>query len=152
MMLVLKSRSLLLTAFVILASHVAFAANDPTVDPCTLVTKAEAEQIIGKVKNTPVSSRVERVTICEFTFVDEKNALELWIFPAEGLDRAKKLIKDLSPVSGLGQEAFMTRNKDIPYMELYTKKGDVTLKVMMKETPGVEEKVKLLAKKALSRL
>ncbi len=152
MMPVFKSGCVLLMVSLVLASHVALAADDPSVDPCTLITKAEAEQIIGKIKDNPVSSRVERVIICEFTFVDEKNALELWIFPAEGLDRAKKLIKNLSPVSGLGQEAYMTRNADIPYIELYTKKGNVTLKVSMKETPGVEEKVKLLAKKALSRL
>ncbi len=34
--------------------------------------------------------------ICEFKFVDEKNALELWVFPASGLERARRLIKTLS--------------------------------------------------------
>lgn len=58
----------------------------------------------------------------------------------------------LSPVTGLGQEAFITRNKDIPSIELYLKKGNVTLEVTMKESPGDEDKVKAIAKKALGRL
>ena len=108
------------------------------------------EQIIGKLKENPASSREERVRICEFKFVDDKNALELWVFPASGLERARKSIKTLSPVTGLGQEAFITRNKDIPY--LYLKKGNTTLEVTMKESSGDEEKVKAIAKKALTRL
>ncbi len=46
----------------------------------------------------------------------------------------------------------MTRNKDIPYIELYFKKSQVTVEVTMKQSPGDEEKVKALAKKAFSRL
>jgi len=71
-------------------------------------------------------------------FANEKDALELWVFPASGLERARQSIKTLSPVTGLGQEAFITRNRDIPYIELYLKRGNVTLEVTMKEARGDE--------------
>lgn len=74
------------------------------------------------------------------------------MFPASGLERARKSIKTLSPVTGLGQEAFITRNKDIPYIELYLKNGNITLEVTIKESPGDEERAKAIAKKALTRL
>lgn len=46
----------------------------------------------------------------------------------------------------------MTRNKDIPYIELYFKKGQVTIEVTMKQSPGEEEKVRAFARKVFSRL
>ena len=98
-----------------------YAADEPSVDRCALVTKAEGEEIIGKVKGDPTSSREERVRICNFEFVNDKDALELWVFPASGLERARQSIKTQSPVAGLGEGAFVTRNKDIPYIELYLK-------------------------------
>jgi hypothetical protein len=138
--------------YFMLAAGATYAADEPSVDPCSLITKAEVEEIIGKMKGAPISSREERVRICNFEFVNEKDALELWVFPAGGLERARQSIKTQSPVAGLGEGAFMTRNKDIPYIELYLKKGQVTLEVTVKQSPGDEDKVKAVAKKALSRL
>jgi hypothetical protein len=137
---------------VLLACALALAADDPSVDPCTLLTKAEVEHIIGKVKGTPASGQEERAAYCVYQFANGMDALELWVFPASGLERAKESIKTRSPVIGLGQEAFITRNEDIPYIDLFLRKGNVTLEVTMKESPGDEEKVKAIAKKALSRL
>ena len=135
----------------VLASGVAMG-DEPSVDPCTLVSNADVEQVIGTLKGTPTSVREEQTRFCNYEFANEKDALELWVFPASGLERARKLHKDLSPVTGLGHDAFMRRNKEIQYIELFVKKGDVTLEVTMKEAPGDEEKVKTLAKKALTRL
>jgi hypothetical protein len=126
--------------------------DDPSVDPCTLVSKAEVEHIIGRLKGNPAFSQVERARLCNYEFTDDKNALELWVFPASGLERARTRFKDLSPVTGLGHEALMRRNKDVQYIELFVKKGTVTLEVTMKELPGDEEKVKTIARKALTRL
>lgn len=58
----------------------AYAADELLVDPCTLVTKAEVEEIIGRVKGIPTSNREERVQIYNFEFVSDKDALELWVF------------------------------------------------------------------------
>jgi hypothetical protein len=55
-------------------------------------------------------------------------------------------------VTGLEQEVFIRRNTDIDWVELFTRKGAVTLEVTMNATTGAEEKVKDLAKRALSRM
>ena len=127
-------------------------ADDPSVDPCSLLSKADVEQIIGKLKGIPTSQQIERARLCEYEFVDEERALELWVFPASGLERARTKFKNLSPVTGLGQEAFVHHNMKIDYTELFVKKGNVTLEVSLPESPGDEEKAKAIARKALSRL
>lgn len=136
----------------VIMSAPVMATDEPSVDPCALVTKADVEQIIGKLKGDPTSNREERTRFYIYEFVNEKDTLKLWVFPASGLERARKSIKTLSPVTGLGQDAFITRNKDVPYIELYLKKGTVTLEVTMKESLGDEDKVKAIAKKAITRL
>jgi hypothetical protein len=135
----------------VLGSAVA-RGDAPAVDPCTLISQADVEQVIGKLKGPPTSRREEQARFCMYEFANEKDALELWVFPASGLERARKLHKDLLPVPGLGRDAFMRRNTGLQYLELFVKKGNVTLEVTMKEAPGDEEKVQTLAKKALTRL
>lgn len=49
-----------LAVCLMLASTSVMAADESSVDPCTLVTTAEVEQIIGKLKGNPTSNREER--------------------------------------------------------------------------------------------
>jgi hypothetical protein len=124
----------------------------PAIEPCSLVTRAEAEQVIGKLKADPKPHQQERVKICEFESASGTDSLELWVFPESGLDRARDQHKDLKTVTDLGQPAFIRRNTDIDWIELFTRKGAVTLEVTMKASAGAEEKVRNLARKALSRM
>src|SRR5262245_57727154 len=79
-------------------------ADDPTVDPCSLLTKAEVEQSVGKLKAAPKSGRNDRLLTCEYQFANDKNELLVWVMPATAMDRARKQFKDLTPVKGLGEE------------------------------------------------
>jgi hypothetical protein len=124
----------------------------PAIDPCMLVTRAEAEQVIGKLKADPKPQTQERVKICEYQPASGTDSLEIWVFPESGLERARDQYKDLKPVTDLGQPAFMRRNPDVDWLELFTRKGAVTVEVTMKAAPGAEEKVRSLARKALSRM
>ena len=81
------------------------AQGPPALDPCTLVTQAEAEQVIGKLKSAPKGSTVERVKTCEYAGANGE-ALELWAFPESGLERARAAHKDLTPIADLGEPAF----------------------------------------------
>jgi hypothetical protein len=128
-------------------------AAAPAVDACTLVTPAEVEQIVGTLKTPPRLIRAEKVLTCEYVFVNEHEALTLWVFPSAALARAKQFAKSaLVPVSGFGTGAFLYRDAALGYIELWLKKGDRVLQVMLKAAPGDEEKVKAIATKALGRL
>jgi hypothetical protein len=50
----------------------------PAVDPCTLVTRAEAEAVIGTLEEAPKSQTQEPVRFCEYESVAD--SLELWVF------------------------------------------------------------------------
>jgi len=90
--------------------------------------------------------------LCSYTFANGTDELEIWVYPATGLERARKAYKDLTPVTDLGAEAYLRRNTDIDWIEPDTKKGDVSLQVTMTKTAGDVDKVKALAKKALAKL
>ena len=48
--------------------------GDPKLDPCSLLTRAEVEQVVGKLKSNPTSSRVERLLMCEYELPNGKMA------------------------------------------------------------------------------
>jgi hypothetical protein len=123
----------------------------PAVDPCTLVARADVEQIVSKLKAAPKSETNERVRMCTYEFASSGDQLEIWVFPQSGLDRAKTTYKDLVPVTDIGQPAFQRRDPSIGWIEIYTRKGETTLKVTMKGS-GDLEKSKALARKALQKL
>ena len=127
-------------------------AADPSIDPCRLVKKAEVEQIIGRPTGNPTSEHTDRVRMCTFLFSsDPSDTLELWLYPGEAMERSKKEIKELSPIAGLGQEAFLYRDKKFECVRLFVKKGNTMLEVRLNETAGDEDKVKAIAKKTLGR-
>lgn len=128
-------------------------AAPPTVDPCSLVTKSEVEQIIGKLKAMPTSDKEGAAAWCNYEFADDKNAFEVWVFPADGIDRAKKQAKKQTAVKGLGDDAFLTRGMHgLDYVDLFIKKGAVTVKLSLKEAAGDEDKLRKLAATAAKRL
>lgn len=134
-----------------LAAGIAASQGAPSIDPCTLVTVADVEAIVGKLKGPPRSETEERTRSCNFTFTGS-DEMEIWVYPADGLDRARRLNKDLAAVTDVGAEAYMRRDASIDWIELYARKGAVSIQVTMKNAPGATDKVKALARKALAKL
>lgn len=148
----LKSRLTCLYLIGFLAGSLASAAP-PKVEPCSILTTAEVEQVIGKLKGMPTSDKEGAAAWCNYEFADDRNAFEVWVFPADGIDRAKKQAKKQTPVKGLGDDAFLTRGMHgLDYVDLFIKKGALTVKLSLKEAAGDEDKLKKLAATAVKRL
>jgi len=121
-------------------------------EPCSLLTAAEVEEVVGKLKGVPKANKEGAAGWCNYEFANGKDAFEVWVFPADGIDRARKQAKKPVPVTGLGDDAFMNRGMHgLDYVDLFIKKGAVTIKLSQHETAGDEEKLKQLAQKALDR-
>lgn len=121
-------------------------------EPCSLLTTAEVEQVVGKLKGTPRAEKEGATSWCDYQFANGKDAMEVWIFPVDAIERARKKAKKPVSVKGFGDEAMMDRGAfGLDYLDLYIKKGSTTVKLSIKETAGDEDKVKALAQKAVGR-
>lgn len=134
-------------------------ADAPSIDPCTLVSKADVEQIVGKLKTDPKSWRDGRAWFCGYEFANGRDSLNVMLYPASGLDRIRQELKDrqelnnVQPLNNLGFDAFIYHStRYIDEMQLFARKGSVTLEVTLTQSPGADERVKSIARKALSRL
>lgn len=122
-------------------------------DPCGLVTIAEVEATISRVKGSPKSDKEGAASWCDYQFVNGTDAFEVWVFPADGIERGRKKSKKPIAIKGLGDEAFMDRGMDgLDYVNLFIKKGDTTIQLSLKESPDDEAKLKTLGEKAVGRL
>lgn len=128
------------------------SAAPPKIDPCTLLTKAEIEQIVGTLRGNPAGEQEGDARWCNYEFLDGKNAMEVWVMPAAAMERGRKKAKHPTPVQSLGQEAFLDRKTEgVDYINLFVRKGDILVELSLKETAGDEEKLKALAQKAVRR-
>ena len=120
------------------------------VDPCQVVTIAEIEQVIGKVKGPPIKEG--EGGMCSYAFANGKDDFSVAVFPASGMDFERKRSKKPIPIKGLGDDAFMDRGMhDIEYVNLYIKKQNATVELSIKETADDEDKLLTLGKKAVGR-
>lgn len=128
--------------------------GDPTIDPCSLVSKVEVEQTIGKLKAAPRSGKNDRVLTCDYEFVDDANELSVWVYPTAVMERARKSLKDLVPVKGLGEEALLVRHDPtLDFTRLFVKQGNAVVEVSVPVAmPGAAAKVEALARKAVGRM
>jgi len=147
-----------LIVFVVSASMIGICVSSlvlaapPAIEPCKIVTVAEVEQIIGKLKAAPTTGKEGDAAWCNYEFVNGKDAFEIWVFPASGIDRARKLAKKAVQLKGLGDDAFMNRGMHgLDYVDIFIKKGSATVKLSLHETAGDEDKVKALAQQAVGR-
>ena len=121
--------------------------------PCSLLTVAEVEQVVGKLMGTPKADQEGSAAWCNYEFANGKDALEVWVFPADGIERGRNKSKKPTAVKGLGEDAFIERGMHgLDYVNLFIKKGETTIQLSLKETAGDEEKLKTLGKKAVGRL
>ena len=77
--------------------------------PCSLLTAAEVEQVVGKLMGTPKAGEEGRAAWCNYEFANGTDAIEVWVFPADGIERARKEAKKPTALKGLGEDAFLNR-------------------------------------------
>jgi hypothetical protein len=127
--------------------------SDAAPAPCSLLTAAEVEQVVSKLMGTPKAEQEGRAAWCNYEFANGKDAMEVWVFPADGIERGRKKSKKPITVKGLGEDAFIERGMHgLDYINLFIRKGETTIQLSLKETAGDEEKLKTLGKKAVGRL
>ena len=151
-----RSLRLILFLYVSLCLCSALAAI-PTLaespNPCSLLTISEVEQVVGKLERAPTSETLGHGVRCGYDFADEKNEFEIWTSGASWWKALHKDAKQPVMVSGLGDEAFMDRGKVDPEdVDLYIRKGATLIVLMTRKSPGDEENLKTLGKKAVGRL
>ena len=81
-----------------------------------------------------------------YEFANGKDLMEVWVFPAEAIERGQKVSKKPVEIKDVGDDAFMDRGMHgSNYVNLFVKKGGTTVRA------GDEEKLKALAQKPLNR-
>lgn len=129
------------------------ASAATALEPCSVLTAADIEQVVGRLTGEPKADRVDPAAWCDYQFANGTDALEVWILPANGLEQARKKAKKPVPVKELGNDAFMDRGAHgLDYVDLFIKNNAVTVELSLKETAGDEAKLRALGAKALSRL
>lgn len=147
----MRGRVLSLAFLAPLAALGALAAS-PKVEPCSILTTAEVEQTVGKLKGMPRADKEGDAGWCSYEFANGTDAMEVWVFPADAIQRGRKISKKPVTVNGFGDEAFMDRGmQGLNYVNLFVRKGGTTVKFSIKETSGDEDKLKALARKGVSR-
>jgi hypothetical protein len=139
-------------------------ASDPGLpDVCKLLTKEEAEAILGEPVRDPEPGGIGGNKICDYKTVKVHGgilpySIHIAIIPekSQTWDIGKKLhieAKELRPVAGLGDDAYFLLDD----LEILSKQRSVTINVLKSidkpdHAKAVEEAEKMVAQKALSRL
>ena len=71
-------------------------------EPCSLLTTAEVEQVVGKLKGVPKADNEGAASWCNYEFTNGKDLMEVWVFPAEAIERGRKVSKKPVVIKGLG--------------------------------------------------
>lgn len=145
-------RALLMFELVLSIGSPSLAAS-PDPDPCSLTTKAEVEQVVSKLKGEPKREREGGAAWCDYDLANGKDSMEIWVFPADGIERGRKQATNPVTVKGFGDDAFMDRgNHGVDSLDPFIKKGTVTGELSIRESSGDEAKLRTLVKKALASL
>ena len=121
----------------------------PDVDACSLVSRADAEAILGKLKETPkpVTSAADEKTCSYMNMNGASVTVRIygsdWYDVQKNLNDAEKVVS----VQGLGEEAYYVKKSGA--VDLWSRKGGASL--YLNGTVGLES-MKRLAAKILSRL
>jgi hypothetical protein len=121
----------------------------PDVDACSLLSRDEAGQIFGEIKEGPkADTGLQKEKECRYSNMSGA-ILTISLYGADRWDMQKNLVNDKNPqsIAGLGDEAFAVhRGTD---SEVYVRKGGAILEV---RTSGGMEVARRIAEKAVSRL
>jgi hypothetical protein len=140
------------------ASVDAAAAAADLPDPGKLITVAELEAIVGKIKAgpKPVDATLEGAVASEFTLASNDDWVTLTLYPADraDFDDAIRRLRGPGtvPLPELGKDAFVNPSSADVAADLYVRKGSILLEVSIAKGDGAVEKLKAIAKIALARL
>ena len=129
-------------------------ATDSVPDPCTLITVAEIEAIVGKLKGPPKSGDAKNGDIsCEFTVAKDLSWVEIRLHDGSFESIRKRLGgKNPTPLPEFGRDAFLNENFEDLSADLLAKKGDLILRVSIPKGPAAGSQTKAIMRKALPRL
>lgn len=122
-------------------------------DPCKLITVAEMQEIVGRLKGAPKGTDPKSGEIsCGYEPSSGPSFVDIALHDGD-LSAWKKRHGGKSPLAlpEFGNDAFVNPNFN-DYADLYAKKGSVVLRVTMPKGPQSVEAVKAIARKALARL
>ena len=126
------------------------SSKPPDVDGCSLVTRSEADSIMGKLREAPKpATTLGKEKACSYGPNEDGANATLRLYGAsqwelqKGIDSEEKM----TDVAGLGDEAYFTKKGSDT--DLWARKGNAVLNV--NGSIGIE-KAKGMAQKALSRL
>lgn len=141
----------------------ASSAQNNLPDPCTLITKAEAEEILGEPVRDPEPNSLGGNRICDFKTAKVHGgilpySIHIAITPEKQnvWDAGKKLhtdAKELRPAPGLGDDAYFLLDD----LQILSKERAININVMKavdqpNHAKAVEAAEKAVAQKALPRL
>ena len=141
--------SLSLFAVGVSGSALAASAAPAFPNPCSLVTVAEMQQLVGKLAGTP---KVSDGNNCSYEPANGPSFVDVELHDGK-LSDWKQLNGGKNPVAvpEFGPDAFV--NLDFQgWSDLYVKKGNLVLRVTMPKGPQSVDTVKAIARKALTRL
>ncbi len=135
----------------------ALATAAPT--PCTVVTKAEIQEVVGKApsdgKLNPSNNKV-----CHFE-IGPPNGVTVSIEGVNSLNNADKVLEafkkrksEVQMVPSLGDRAFFVKSFGMNALSVYKGSNVVTVIVLLMSAPEAKQKAmaEKLARKALARL
>jgi hypothetical protein len=145
---------LLVCGVAILAGGGATVSAAPAIpDPCKLVTTAEIEQIVGRLKGSPKAGDIASGDVsCEYAPVKGPSWIDIRLHDGDlNAWRQRNGGKNSVSLPEFGKDAFV--NPDFEgSADLYARKGSLILRVSMPTGPGAVDMVKTIAKVALPRL
>jgi hypothetical protein len=124
-------------------------AKAPDINPCTLMTKAEAATIMGELKAEPKTEiGLLNEKECHYENLQGQHVV-LRIYGADRWGLKKGEVSEMKPVAipGLGDEAFAVQRGT--EFEIYVRKGEVILEVNASTSKEIAQK---MAGMAVSRL
>lgn len=139
------ARALLLTATLVIlplagSASAAETADHSKLDPCGLVARAEAEKILGELKEAPrADSGIQQEKECDYTTATGA-WLKVRLYSSERWGMQKGIVSEMSPTTleGLGEEAFSVKRGTSH--EIYVRKGMLILQVSSTVGPETTRK------------
>jgi len=122
-------------------------------NPCSLVTVAEMEAIVGKLAGAPrATDPASGEVACTFEPVNGPSFIDVALHDGDlKAWKARNGGKAPVPVPELGADAFANPSTN-DWVDLYAKKGALIVRVTLPTGPDALNMAKAIAKKALSRL
>ena len=122
-------------------------------DPCTLITVAELEQIIGPLKGVPKPGDIQSGDVsCSYAPVNGSRWISIMLHDGELSSwRERNGGQNSVSLPEFGKDAFV--NPDFEGMvDLYATKGSLIVRVIIPKGPTAVDTAKAIARKALARL